>query len=436
MKQINYNFLFISIIFLLLIILLSGFIFASSEEYLNEFNYIGETCTIYGEWNYLDSFTNSKHIVDYRCCSNSCLDLLYDSQNNQLLDDDTLLDTSKLVILKSRIDSNLITTSNYNIEKPYSSLVCSNYGIDVFKKQTGNLGTKVAVNDVVPEIASKKAATLIKNIYEAGKTLNVIEDVNPVALVLSVGCVGGDIFENIAVRKAKSCSSYIINEKNGYSYYGMVDDLKDCHEDSINILSKAKFSLNTLFNSAETKFFDGLKCMGSFFKSCNSTETNFEYFTNAITQLEQQSPNLDFSNDAGINAILAGDRFLKKRIEANVSLNTAFNDLHYLQIKIENNSHPIKNIFYEPSYNFKEIKENLSIINDKLLNAETLLQINKFNTVTTIGNTSSNDIDILNSETDIEINKERHLNWLKIIVVIVGILLLFFAYRWVKDKLS
>lgn len=402
---------------------------AIGEDYLKEFNNVGEQCSIHSGWRYLDNELVERFIVNYRCCKdNDCLDLPYDIENNYILNIDQIIDISKLIILKSNIENNYIKESDYDLEKKDDSIICHYYGLGVLEEESKNLGAEIAVEKAVPELLSKKAANIVSNMYGLSKRLNLIKDVNLGALILSVSCEGGKLIEYVALSSLTSCKSYIFNEKNQYAYYGMADDLVNCHTESLNKLDAAKYSPNTLFQHAEQRLVDSLKCFLNTGKQCQTySETEYDYYTKKIKQLRTNLPNLNFDSIAGDNAKMANNRFKEKKDVVNEKLTLFSQKINEIEANISSKKKDIFNIFFFPNYDFSNVDTKINLFKNELQKAKELIDSNKFNSASEAIKANEEALNIIDNDLHNEFNKERKISWWVWGLVMVVAIIFF---RW------
>lgn len=392
---------------------------AIGEDYISEFNNSGEQCSIYGQWKYLDEQLSERYIVDYRCCeTNKCLDLPYDTRNNYLLDKSKLVDISKLIILKENIESGFIKEDNYNIENKSGSIICYFYGLDILKEESTNLAAKVTTEQIAPKLLSTKAASLVEEIYKVSKKFNFVKDVNPIALGISASCEGGKMIEYVALSSLNSCKLYIINEKNQYAYYGMIDDLINCDKESIEKLNEAKYSPNVLFKSAEKRILDSLKCFFSTSNQCQSyDETEYEYYLNKIKILQTNSLNVD---NIQIKAEIAENRFKEKENQTKYELELFSIQINEIENKLKSGN-GLTDLVYTAEYDFSNITNNFTMLKVDLQKAQDFAKLNRFNSAISTIKEDKDKIAMINIDLSKELNKNKKittLGWIVIIIIV------------------
>ncbi len=415
-----------------MVLFMSTLIVASPEDYLNEFNE-SEICWIDYSFNYVSNNT-IRQIHDYDCCNETgCVNLPYDVKNAYLLSKDELFDVSKIMILNSLISSDQINEENYEIIEKSESVICAFYGIDVFKKETKSAGAKLA-DDLAPELMSKNAANLVHKSYELAKDLKLIKEVNPTALIISGVCYGGNSLENAALTQLNTCQQYIINVRNKNAFYGMVDDLLDCHNHSIDKLNLAKLNPDLWVRSTEQIIKEKVSCIGSKLDpsigSCEVKQKDYQFFLSKIRELKQVSTITNFSGEAKHSSDVAYTRFTYKKKVVTAKYKIVSSKIFNANVIIDKQEKNFFNRFFEPAYNFSSIKSNLSKIDYDSNKADELIRNNKLNSAINLLDKSAGDMNVLDGALNKEINKKRNLVlWVKILLIILGILFVYILLK-------
>ena len=413
-------------------LLIVKFSIASDNEYLNEFNNPNENCTIFYSWAFIDNSTKVRKIVDYRCCDKECINLPYDTKNNEIVIDTNLQDIAKFIVFKSDVDEGVFKETDYEVSTYEKSVTCNYYGIDVLKEQSRNLGVKVTIDDVSPKVLSKNAQKTVRNIYEIAKDLQIIKEVNPTALIISASCVGSNLIEYYALSSLKTCKSYITNSKNQFAYFGMVDDYINCNQDSLERLNIAKYSPDILLQHVEKRAIESFQCYLKTTKMCNDySETKYDFYIKKINELEGVTSKVNFNNEVNLIVEKVNKRFDEKKNEVNNKINQISENIKIIEQKIQSKENDITNILYTPNYDFSNIKTNLDILNVEMGNAKGLFAINKFNSAMTKLNENGKLVVQINNILNAELSKDRKI---KNIVWIVLVLIIIFLIYWYKKR--
>lgn len=401
-------------------------IISDGDEYINEFSNNGETSSVISVMYYdrRNSFHSFSEVHFYSYCNQTCTIIPFDIEQKKSFDEKTLEDVFKSKNAIELVKSNKVIESAYqfSLEDDY---LCKYYGFDEVKEESLNLGGEVA------SLVKPENAKALKQL----KAVGALSKFNPTAFVVSISCTEVLNEESKVLNKIKEGRKYTINLRNGFAYYGIVDDFQNYNRETKQRIIEAKNSklikihapiqsISTQIISPFIKIIENClnnKCQGDILIG----KTNMEIFDEKLSLINSNYAQLSNQNYES-EVELAISRFNDKSEQSNTHINNAANELNYLDSQI-----PFSIIEIISNY-LKEPEVNYSIARTKQINATYFLnaaeennEASKFNSA--IKNT---EYSIVHSNegiklADIEKSKNRDFkNWVKVFGVIVAVLLI------------
>jgi len=205
------------------------------EEYLNEFNNVGETCNVVDAFFYTNSINKLSFTSVYECCDGErCIRIPFDVQNKKEFSSQDLQESFNINFARDNIRNGGLKPSNYF---PESFDVCS-YFSDKLPEQSRNLAVKAA--DSVEEFAPKNAQKIYKTIRGAGFATGLISEFEIGVFVVGVGCNKLSKQENEAFFKVGECYNNIQSIESGATHYGITSQTYTCMQEADFLLGLAK----------------------------------------------------------------------------------------------------------------------------------------------------------------------------------------------------
>ncbi len=330
------------------------YMLSEGDEYLNEFSNKGETSSVISIIQYdrrdvfssMLSYPSFSEVRFYSYCNQTCIVIPFDIEERRFFDEKILKDIFSSEKAIDLVKSGNVTESAYTFSLGFD--LCDYYGFDILKKESINLGGEAAPL-VLPE-----SAKVTKKLKEA----SIISKFNPTTFVASVSCTKVLKEESNVFNKIAEGRQYIINLRNGFAYYGIVDDFQNHNRETIQEIKEAKNSslvkAHAFVQSISKLLTPFIKiienclnnqCQGDF----SIDKTNMEIFDEKLSLISNnyaQLSNQNYEHEAELSI----NRIKYKSEDSLTNINNAANELS------EINSH-IPNTFIEAIFNFIEEPE-------------------------------------------------------------------------------
>jgi hypothetical protein len=390
-----------SFVFLLFIIFFISFVSAdytiNPDEYLTEFNNIGEVCTINDLFFYTDSGENLNFITIYECCDkDQCLKIPFDLQNKKEVKELDIKDVFNINFARENIRSGNLIPSNYF---PESFDVCS-YFSDKLPEQSRNLAVKAA--DSVEEFAPKNYQRIYRIVKGAGIATGFISQFELGIFVVGVGCNKLSKQEDEAFFKVAECYNYIQSIESGATHYGITFQTYNCMKEADMLLDQIlkswgqqiKSALNKVANTAKAIWNWGTDlAQGNLSAHLEISETSYEAAQRIKGKLNiemsyLENPNaFDLSNSA--QKRLSEKRYLTQNTYSNLRT-----DYNLLNNKIPGKFEEfIHNIIYNPNTHYEESRAYLEEAEMNLNLMNNLIRISKYNSALELNDSISLSMD-------------------------------------------
>ncbi len=327
------------------------------------------------------------------------------------------------------VKSGKVTESAYTFSIGFD--LCEYYGFDVFKEESINLGGEV-VSSALPEHANT-----IKKLKDVG----VISKFNPTTFVASVSCTKvlneeGKVFSKIAEGR-----TYIINLRNGFAYFDIVNDLQNHNEETIEKINEAKNRLLVKAHGFVQSIFKPLTLLIKIADNCwnnwcqgdvSMSKTNMELFDEKLALISNNYRLLSTQNYKH-EAELALSRFSDKSKKSDNIINNAKSELNELDSQIPFSViEMISNFLMEPEINYTMARLKQKNATYFLNTAEENYETYKFNSAIQNSNDSIGQSREGIKFVNIQKSKDRFFKyWVKMIFGVIVLIVLILSIRYV-----
>lgn len=431
------------IIFVLCSIYFISFVSAASninpEEYISEFNNIGETCTTNDAFFYTGSNNKLDFIAIYECCNeNQCLKIPFDLQNRKEISELDLRETFNINFARDKIRSGDLVPSNYF---PESFDVCA-YFSDKLPEQSRNLAVKTA--DSVEEFAPKNYRKIYKTIRGAGFATGLISEFEIGVFVVGVGCNKLSKQEDEAFFKVAECYNYIQNIESGTAHYGITSQTYTCMQDADVLLSqvleswaqKIKGAFNKVASTAKAIWNWGTDlAQGNLSANLDITETSYEAAQRIKGKLNIEKDYLE-NPDSIVLSENAQRRLGEKRYSAERVFNGLKQEYDLLDNKVPGwLSELITNIIHKPNVDYSKSRFSLDNAKSNLNLMKDLIKISKYNSAVKLNESILIDLNSSLENYESQDKIERRVDLVSVIfwLVIIGIVI-FLVIKYFKQE--
>jgi len=246
-----------------MILILPNVLGADANEYLNEFNEVGEKCQIIDVFEYQitspriwdQNYYSSSVPVFYNCYSQEGENtiIIFDIYNQAFLEKEYISELIDLAYIKANLNNNVLSEYHF-VSKGVD--ICNYFGADELNQESVNLVAQTA--QAATPLMSIKTAKDVTEVIKIGKNLKVIGQFNPTNFIVGVGCGLNNKILKESVETLAKCNTYLFNIRNNIARKGYVAELDYCITDA-NIklkkyiddeLSKLRDAVNQASNAA------------------------------------------------------------------------------------------------------------------------------------------------------------------------------------------
>jgi len=430
------------IIFLFCIIYFISFVSAGynldPEEYLDEFDYANEVCTLDDAFFYTDSNNKLDFIAIYECCNeNNCLKIPFDIQNKREVKGLDLNEIFNINFARNNIREGDLVPSNYF---PESFDVCA-YFSDKLPEQSRNLAVKAADN--VKEFAPKNYRKIYKTMRGAGFATGLITKFDIGVFVVGVGCNKLSKQEDEAFFKVAECYNYVQNIESGTVHYGITSQTYACMQEADALLDQILESWAQQIKGAFNKVASTTKAIwdwgkdlaqGNLSAKLDITETSYEAAQRIKGKLNIEKDYLE-NPDSFVLSENAQKRLIEKRYSAEKVYNELGQDYDLLDDKVPGWFFElVTNIIHKPNVDYSKSRFYLSDAESNLNLMKDLIKISKYNSAIKLNESISIDLNKSLENYELQSKIERKIDWMSVIfwVLIIGIVI-FIGMKYFKE---
>ncbi len=211
---------------LLILIISINLVQANAEDYLNEFNELGETCRVVDYFVYeynCPTFFNSQRYCStvptfYECCSEeSCTRVIFDLENRKFLEEKYNSELIDLNYIKYYLKKGDLSEIQFELNE---FDVCYPFGTNKIRQETINLAASTS-ETIAPILGAEKARE-INTVVKSARSVGAVSKFNPAILAASISCSYDNKKLNNAIESLLNVNTYLSNIRNDYAKEGYI----------------------------------------------------------------------------------------------------------------------------------------------------------------------------------------------------------------------